>query len=249
MGFVWYKDKERVPFHFYNDGKGYLQADKMGHAFSAYQESRLSYAALRWSGLDKKRALLYGAPAGLLFQTPIEVFDGLYEGWGFSWWDMVANASGSALFAVQEALWDEQRVVMKFSYSSSGYAQYHAILGENAWESFFLDYNGHSYWLSANLRSLTGSKRLPPWLNLGLGYSINGVIKEFENPQTYLGQPFPHLARYRQWVCSPDVDFTRIPTKKPWLRSLFRYLNVIKFPLPAIEWNRIDGIRLHALYF
>jgi hypothetical protein len=249
LGLIWYKDKERVPFHFYNDGKGYLQADKLGHAFGAYHESRLSYEALRWAGLDKKRALIYGAPVGLLFQTPIEVFDGLYEGWGFSWWDMVANTGGAALFAVQEALWDEQVVTMKFSYSPSGYPRYHSILGDNEWESFFLDYNGHSYWLSANLRSLTGAKRLPVWLNLGLGYSINGVIKEFENPQFYQGQPFPSLERYRQWVLSPDIDFTRIPTNKRWLRRVFRYANMIKLPFPAVEFNRISGIRLHALYF
>ena len=249
MGFIWYKDKERVPFHFYDDSKGYLQADKAGHAFAAYHQSRLSYEALRWAGLDKKRALLYGAPMGLIFQTPIEVFDGLYEGWGFSWWDMAANAAGPALFAVQEAIWDEQVLTMKFSYSPSGYPRYHSILGDNEWESFFLDYNGHSYWLSANVRSITGSRHLPPWLNLALGYSIEGVIGEFENPRFYRGQPFPHLERYRQWVISPDIDFTRIPARKPWLRSLLRYVNMIKLSFPAVEYNRVGGLRLRALYF
>ena len=36
LQFVWYKDKERVPFEYYNDSKGYLQIDKCGHAFAAY---------------------------------------------------------------------------------------------------------------------------------------------------------------------------------------------------------------------
>ena len=33
LGQTWYKDKERVPFHFYNDNRGYLQVDKFGHMF------------------------------------------------------------------------------------------------------------------------------------------------------------------------------------------------------------------------
>lgn len=135
---IWYKDQQRVPFHYYNDAKGYLQLDKAGHAYGAYRESFGAYYALRWAGLDKKRALLYGGPIGLIFQTPIEVFDGLYEGWGFSWPDMVANTAGTALFMTQEALFDEQVVLMKFSYAPSGYPKYHSALGSNALEQFFL---------------------------------------------------------------------------------------------------------------
>lgn len=33
---TWYKDKEKVPFHFYNDNEGYLQVDKFGHMFGSY---------------------------------------------------------------------------------------------------------------------------------------------------------------------------------------------------------------------
>ena len=65
---IWYKDHERVPFHFYNDSKGYLQMDKFGHAFGAYRESYSAYYALRKSGVSKKKALIYGGPIGLIFQ-------------------------------------------------------------------------------------------------------------------------------------------------------------------------------------
>lgn len=249
LGFVWYKDHDRVPFHFYNDNRGYLQMDKMGHAFSAYEESYHSYYALRWAGLSKKKALLFGAPMGLLLQTPIEIFDGLYEGWGFSWGDMAANTAGAALFGLQELVWDEQRILMKFSYSPSGYPKYHHSLGETASEQFFLDYNGHTYWLSGNLKSFTGIERLPNWLNLAVGYSGNGMINEFDNPTTYKGQPFPHLDRYRQWLLSLDVDLTRIKTNKQWLASILKFVNIIKIPFPALEINRIDGLKFRPLYF
>ena len=248
LGFIWYKDHERVPFHFYNDSKGYLQMDKWGHGFAAYHESYAAYYALRWAGLDHKKSLLFGAPAGLLFQTPIEIFDGMYEGWGFSWSDMAANALGSGLFAVQQALWEDQSILMKFSYAPSGYPKYHHILGETELQSFFKDYNGHTYWLSANIKSLTGIEAVPEWLNLAFGYSANGMIKEFENPEYYKGEPFPHLERYRQYLFSLDVDFTKIKTNKPWLSKVYRTINVLKVPFPAIELSN-SSVKLHGAYY
>lgn len=249
LGFVWYKDHERVPFHFYNDSKGYLQMDKCGHAFGAYIESYSAYKALRWAGVDKKKALIYGGPIGLIFQTPIEIFDGLYEGWGFSWSDMAANTFGSLLFTAQEALFDEQLILMKFSYSPSKYPSYHSVLGESHLESFFLDYNAHTYWLSGNLQGLTGSKKIPSWINIAFGYSANGMIHEFENPQYYQGKPFPQLERYRQYLFSLDIDFSKIPTKRKWVKNIFQAINLIKIPFPAVEVNKVDGVRLRLIYF
>lgn len=249
LSFIWYKDKERVPFHFYDDSKGYLQMDKAGHAYCAYHESYTAYYAFRWAGMDKKKALLYGGPVGLVFQTPVEIFDGLYEGWGFSWPDMAANAFGALLFTAQEALFNEQILLMKFSYSPSIYPKYHTILGETHVERFFLDYNGHTQWLSANIRKLTGIEKFPGWINIAFGYSGNGMIKEFENPEYYKGEPFPHLERYRQFLFSLDVDFSRIPCKKKWVKSLFRVFNLIKIPFPALEINRIDKVKFSPLYF
>lgn len=76
----WYLDRERVPFNFYNDAAGYLQVDKAGHAFGAYGYSYWGYRTLRQAGVSTRKALIYGGGLGLYFQTPIEVFDGLYEG-------------------------------------------------------------------------------------------------------------------------------------------------------------------------
>ena len=249
LSFIWYKDQERVPFHFYNDSKGYLQIDKAGHVYAAYRESYSAYYALRWAGMDKKKALIYGGPVGLIFQTPIEIFDGLYDSWGFSWSDMAANTFGALLFTTQEALFDEQIMLLKFSYSPSIYPKYHSILGESHLERFFLDYNAHTYWLSGNINRLTGFQNFPKWINIAFGYSANGMIKEFENPAYYEGKPFPHLERYRQFLLSLDIDFSKIPTKKRWLRSIFRTVNLIKIPFPAVEINRIDKVKFRPLYF
>ena len=55
--------------------------------------------------------------------------------------------------------------------------------------------------------------------------------------------------RYQQYYLSLDVDFTRIKTRSPMLKTLFGLLNVIKVPAPAIEFNRVDGVRFHAIRF
>jgi len=249
LSFIWYKDQDRVPFHFYDDSKGYLQMDKAGHTYGAYRQSYSAYYALRWAGVSKRKALIYGGPIGLIFQTPIEVFDGLYEGWGFSWPDMVANTLGATLFTIQEAAFNEQVVLMKFSYSPSEYPDYHTKLGESHIERFFLDYNAHTYWLSGNLSRITGLEQIPPWVNIAFGYSANGMISEFDNPLYYNGKPFPHLDRYRQFLLSMDIDFSKIPAKKKWVQKVFRTINLIKIPFPTLEVNTIGKLKFRPLYF
>lgn len=249
LQYIWYKDHDRVPFHFYDDSKGYLQMDKAGHAFSAYRQSYAGYKALRNAGVSKNKSLVYGGGLGILFQTPIEIFDGLYEGWGFSWSDIAANTFGSALLIGQEIAFDEQVVLMKFSYAPSIYPDYHSHLGETHLERFFLDYNAHTYWFSANLRKITGIQKIPSWLNLAYGYSANGMIYEFENPKFYKGRPFPKLERYRQHLFSLDIDFSRIKTNKKFLKTLFKTINLVKIPFPAIEINRAKGVQFRPVYF
>ena len=89
----------------------------------------------------------------------------------------------------------------------------------------------------------------PNWLNLALGYGAYGMLGGRNNPEHHDGIALPQLERYRQWYVSPDVDFSRIPTNSRILGGLFQVLNIIKFPAPALEYNRVEGIRFHWLFF
>ncbi|MFO7616077.1 MAG: DUF2279 domain-containing protein [Bacteroidales bacterium] len=250
LQFIWYKDHERVPFHFYNDNKGYLQIDKAGHAFGAYIESYISYHWLRAAGVSKGRSLLFGGTLGLLMQTPIEIFDGLYEGWGFSWGDMVANAAGSLFVIGQELLFDRQLMKYKLTYWESPYtAQANGYLGTTTLNRFFYDYNGHTYWLSVPLKSLIPWDRIPDWLNVAAGYSANGMFGEFKNIRYYKGVWIPETERYRQFLFSLDVDWTRIPTRSRFLKGLFQALVFIKVPFPTIEFNSLGSVKGYWLYY
>lgn len=51
---LWYKDYPKSDFHTINDNAEWLQMDKAGHVFSAYQLSKASSDALAWSGVSKK---------------------------------------------------------------------------------------------------------------------------------------------------------------------------------------------------
>ena len=250
LQFVWYKDHERVPFHYYNDSKGYLQIDKCGHAFSAYGESYVAYKWLRKAGVNRNKALLYGGTMGIIMQAPIEVFDGLYEGWGFSWSDILANTAGSALLIGQELLFHEQVARFKISYSQSDMLkQAYGYLGDTALEGLFYDYNGHSFWLSMNANKLFLRDVLPSWLNIAVGYSANGMLGEFENKTFYRGHRLPTYDRTRQYLLSLDIDWEKIPTHSKFLKSIFFGLNFIKIPFPALEINSQGKFNEYWLYF
>ena len=250
LQFIWYKDHDRVPFHFYNDNKGYLQMDKMGHSFAAYGESYVGYHWLRRAGVNKTKALIYGGSLGLVLQTPIEIFDGLYEGWGFSWGDMIANTAGCLLMVGQEMVFDDQLLRYKISFSPSEmYKNANGYLGNNAFESFFYDYNGHTYWLSMNLNKIMFKDMLPSWLNIAVGYSANGMLGEFKNRTSYYGKRLPEYDRTRQFLCSIDIDWEKIPTHSHFLKTLFAGLNFIKLPFPAIELSSKGRVSAYWLYF
>ena len=250
LQFVWYKDHERVPFHFYNDNSGYLQMDKFGHTFGAYLESYAGYNWLKSCGVSRKQALLFGASLGIVLQAPIEVFDGLYEGWGFSWGDIIANTAGPAFIVAQELLFKEQLIKMKFSYWRSYYAKNsNGYLGSNFMESLIYDYNSHTYWASINLNKIVKINRLPEWLNLAVGYSANGMFGEFTNLSYYKGVKLPESERYRQLLISFDLDLTKIKTKSRFLNSLFQSMFFIKIPFPAIEINSLGKMKLYPVYF
>jgi len=250
LQFVWYKDHERVPFGFYNDNKGYLQIDKFGHSFASYLESYIGYQWLRSAGVKKGPALLFGGTLGMILQAPIEIFDGFYEGWGFSWGDIIANTAGSAFLAGQELLFNEQLIRYKLSYWKSPYLDIsNGYLGDNGFDGFFYDYNGHSFWLSVPVNRLIPVNRIPDWLCLSAGYGANGMFGEFKNIRYYHGQFIPETERYRQFLLSLDIDWTRIKTRSPLLKKILNAMVFIKLPFPTIEFNTLGKVKGYWMYW
>ncbi|TRX10568.1 DUF2279 domain-containing protein [Flavobacterium gawalongense] len=245
---LWYADYPKSEFHFINDNSEWLQMDKLGHSFSSYHLGRFGAEMLQWSGAGKKDQLVYGAGLGFAFLTAVEVMDGYSSEWGASSGDLIANASGMALYVSQELLWKEQRITPKFSFHTTQYAnQRPEVLGSSFTEQILKDYNGQTYWLLINLHSFAKGSKIPKWLNLALGCGAEGMItgkRQNEAPFSTL-----NTQRYRQFYLSFDVDLTKINTKSHFLKTLFSVLNTVKIPAPTIEMAHFNDVKVHLIYF
>jgi len=247
---TWYKDRERVPFHFYNDIEGFLQVDKFGHMYGGYVYSYIGYFGLLKLGASRKESLLFGSTLGFVLQFPIEIMDGIHEGYGFSWGDIAANALGSALVFGQELLFNEQIVKYKFSYWESEYSKNsNNYYGNTTMNRLLKDYNGHTYWFSVPLNEIIFKQTLPPWLNIAIGYGANGMYGEFENITSYNGVAIPETKRYRQFLLSLDIDWTRIETDSEILKILFKGMTFIKLPFPTLEYNSMGQFKAYWIYY
>jgi len=245
---LWYADYPRSNFHFINDNAEWLQMDKMGHVFSSYQLGSIGASTLKWAGVGKKGQLLYGATLGFAFMTTVEVFDGYSANWGASIGDVVANFSGTALYVSQEMLWNEQRIQPKFSFHTTSYAARRPnVLGSTIQEQILKDYNGQTYWFSANLYSFTKLSAIPKWLNIAVGYGAEGMLtgtNEF-GVNTFQSEG----DRYRQFYLSLDVDLTKIRTKSHLIKTILTIFNTIKVPAPTFEFKGNGSSSFHLLYF
>ena len=241
----WYAKYPRSGFHFFNDDAEWLQVDKVGHAYSAYTESRASMEAWRWAGLSRKERIWIGGLSGIAYQSIIEVLDGFSSEYGFSPGDFTANIIGSGMFIAQEFAWDDQRIKFKFSFHRKNYGEADldkradAIYGSTEIERFIKDYNAQSYWLSANIKSFFPDTKLPRWLSFSFGYGAEGMFGARSNVFMENGNviDWSNIKRYRQWYISPDVDFTKIRTNKKGLKILFFILDAFKFPAPTLEFS------------
>jgi len=240
---LWYRKYPQRNFHLKNDYNQWKQMDKVGHFMTSYYGGKLGMDALNWAGVSKKNQLIYGAGIGFVFLSAVEILDGFSEEWGASTSDVIANAAGTGFLIGQELLWKEQRISVKYSFHQTNFAkQRPAILGENYFQQTLKDYNGQTYWLSANIWSFNKKSTIPKWLNIALGYGAEGMLYG-NTTKSILNTP------YRQFYLSLDIDLTKIKTNSEFLKSVFSVVNFIKIPAPTIEINTKGKVRFHYLYF
>lgn len=270
----WYRNYDLTGFHTFNDLLEWQQMDKAGHLFTTHFEANLLYCGARWAGVPPKTAAWTAAGSALWLQTTIEVMDGFSAKWGFSWSDMAFNVAGAGLFVGQEYLWGEQRILLKVSselgktypdaplsnadgtHTTTVARRASALYGSSFGEQFIKDYNAQTIWASVNIRAFAGSRsKWPAWLNLAFGYGAENMFGGFENswsdPESgarfsLSPEAFP---RYRQYYLSLDIDLSRIKTRSSVLKTLFRCINYVKIPAPALELNGLGELKGHWLHW
>jgi len=244
---IWYAHYPRSAFHFFNDDAEWQQMDKVGHVYSAYTESRATMEMWRWAGLSRIQSIWIGGLSGVAYQSIIEVLDGFSSQYGFSPGDFTANIIGSSIFISQQLAWNEEKIQLKFSFHRKNYgspelnARADQLYGNSELERFIKDYNAQSYWLSANIKSFFPTSKLPKWLNISVGYGVEGMFGAtknigYDNSGNVIFNR-QDIKRYRQWYLSPDIDFTKIATNKKAVKILLFVLNSFKFPAPTLEYS------------
>lgn len=249
---LWYAHEPRSKFHTFDDSREWLQMDKAGHFLTCYAIGYYYIDLMRWAGFNRETSIWAGGFMGSFYNVGIEILDGFSGSWGFSLSDFTANTAGSFAVIVQELAWNEQRITPKISYHHSRYAQYRPnLLGSSFGERIMKDYNGQTYWFSANIHSfLNDESRFPRWINVAIGFGAEGMLGGSENPEfDSAGNPLPQSPRFRQFYVSLDVDLTKIRTNKKWLRTIFKAVNLIKLPFPTVEFNKVDKVKFHPVYF
>ena len=114
-------------------------------------------------------------------------------------------------------------------------------LGGNHLERALKDYNGQTYWMTFNMKSLLDiqNKNFPTWLSLALGYGADSM----RGPYPKDGENI-----YRQYFLSFDVDLNKIRTKNKIVNSVLHALGFLKFPTPSLEF-RNGQISIHPIYY
>ncbi len=255
---TWYSQYPRSRWKAFNDWHEWKQIDKFGHVYGTYIQGKTSMELWRWAGASRKTQVWLGGLTGTAFQTIIEYMDGRSADWGWSWGDMGANIAGSAWLIGQELAWKEQRIHLKFSFHSARYADPEIqqrsmdLYGEKWTTRMLKDYNAQTYWASVRIKSFWKKAPVPDWLCISLGTGADGLwgassnLKLDASGNTVFDRR--DIPRQRQWYLSPDIDFTKIHTRKKWVKVALYTLNAFKCPMPTLEFQA-GKWKLRPLYF
>jgi hypothetical protein len=227
---AWWSGERAPHFFFQSDwDQGFRDQDKFGHMFGGYHLARVGHAGLRDACVGEKKAIFWSAAYAAAFQLQIEIFDGQFKKYGFSYADMIANTAGQTLAVMQE--FHPWLKVIKPTVS------YHKSRGlintENGTINSelrpSLDYSGQTYWFSTDVNELLPDGAKPYWPSF-IRFSAGHSVTDWINPETGLAQ-----RGKRKIILSLDFDPEKLPGNAPWWRSLKHTLSYYHFPAPALQ--------------
>jgi hypothetical protein len=227
---AWWSGTRAPHFFFRGDwDQQFRDQDKFGHLLGGYQLARVGHAGLREACVGEKKAIWWSAAYAAAFQLQIEIFDGQFVKYGFSYADMIANTTGQAFAVMQEFHPRLRAIKPTFSYHKT-----RALTNTEA--GLFpselrpsLDYSGQTYWFSADMNELLPDAAKPFWPSF-IRFSAGHSVTDWINPQTGAAQ-----RAKRKIILSLDWDPEKLPGNAPWWRSVKHTLSYYHFPAPALE--------------
>jgi len=230
---AWWSGDKAPHFFFHADwDQWFRDQDKFGHMFGGFHLTRVGYAGLREACVSKNKALFWAAAYAAAFQLQIEIFDGHFTKYGFSYADMIANTAGQALAVMQELHPSWKVVKPTFSYHKTQAlknTENGTLVGPSKELRPSLDYSGQTYWFSTDVEQIlpTAAKEYwPSFIRFSVGHSITDWI----DPTT--GEA---IRAQRKIVLSLDFDPDKLPGDWPLWRTVKRTLSYYRFPAPALE--------------
>jgi len=223
---AWWSGERAPQFFFHADwDQEFRDQDKWGHMLGGYHLARFGYAGLREACVGKKKAIFWSATYAALFQLQIEIFDGKFKKYGFSYADVISNTAGQGLLVMQELHPALKAIKPTFSYHKTSALK--NKLDPELRPS--LDYSGQTYWFSADVEQMlpdAAKAYWPGFLRLSAGHSIT----DWKNPTTGVSQ-----RAQRKILLTIDFDPDKLPGDAPLWRSIKRTLSYYHFPAPALQ--------------
>jgi hypothetical protein len=224
---AWWSGERAPHFFFHADwDQEFRDQDKFGHMLGGYHLARIGYAGLREACVGEKKAIFWSAAYAAAFQLQIEVFDGQFKKYGFSYADMIANTTGQTLAVMQELHPRLRAIKPTFSYHETA-ALRNPPPGSELRPS--LDYSGQTYWFSADVNDMLPDGAKPYWPSF-IRFSVGHSITDWQIPTTTA----PQRAQ-RKILLSLDFDPEKLPGNAPIWRTIKHTLSYYRFPAPALQ--------------
>ena len=228
---AWWSGTRAPHFFFHADwDQWFRDQDKFGHMFGGFHLARTGYSALREACVSDKKALIFATAYAAAFQLQIEIFDGMYQKYGFSYADMIANTTGQALFVMQTL-----HPALKAIKPTISYRKTQALKNfENGTIASgelrpSLDYSGQTYWFSTDVNQLLPDAAKQYWPSF-IRFSVGHSVTDWVNANTGQVQ-----RAQRKIMLSLDFDPEKLPGNWPLWRTIKHNLSYYHFPAPALE--------------
>jgi Predicted periplasmic lipoprotein (DUF2279) len=237
---AWWSGEKAPHFFFRSDwDQDFRDQDKFGHMFGGYHLTRLGHDALKYACVSEKKAQITSAAYAEFFQLQIEVFDGHYKKYGFSYADVLANTAGMVFAVAQEKHPSLRAIKPTMSYHQTAALRNRANYATELRPS--LDYSGQTYWFSTDVNALLPDDYKRYWpsaVRLSVGHSITDWVRSTDGAE---------LRAKRRLLLSLDLDPEKLPGNNHIWMEIKHQLSYYHFPAPALQltpsWNGIAWYR------
>lgn len=225
---AWWSGDRADHFFFRADwDENFRDQDKFGHMIGGYHLARFGTAFLRSACMPRHKAIVWSAAYAAAFQLQIEIWDGMYEKYGFSYADLIANTAGTALAVLHETHPATRAIRPTISYSKSAAMRNADNIPGELRPS--LDYSGQTYWFSADVNAMLPKEAKPYWpsfLRISAGHSITDWIYPVTGA---------NIRARRKLLLSLDFDAEKLPGDNRLWKTFKRQLGYIHLPSPALQ--------------